>query len=195
MKKIGLTGGIGSGKTTIAKAFELLGVPVYYADARSKELSVSNPSVVDALKKLLGKEVYNADGSLNRSLMAEKLFSNEELLAQAEAVIHPAVFQDFRVWAEAQTHSGASYVIMEAALLVESKQTSLFDEVWVATAPHEQRIARTMQRDNASQQTVEARMANQTTDEARLDVAHRIFVTDNHQLLLPSILNIHNQLS
>lgn len=194
MRKIGLTGGIGSGKSNIAKAFETLGAPVYYADERSKQLTITDPDIIGGLRQLLGDDIYNADGSLNKGLMASQIFADRSLLKQVEAVIHPAVFRDFDRWAADQERTGKRYAIMEAAVLIESGHAGEMDEVWVATAPAEMRIGRTMLRDHCTREAVEARMKNQVSDDARLSIASRTFVTDDRHQILSQIITIDNEL-
>ncbi len=158
--KIGITGGIGSGKTTVCKIFETLGIPVYYADDRAKELMVTNPDLVAGIKKLFGEEAYHSDGSLNRAHIAALAFGDAAMLAQLNALVHPAVHQDGYEWAESQTD--APYTLREAALVFESGGHKKLDKVITVFAPKEMRIERVMARDKADKKC--RRSSNQQTN-------------------------------
>lgn len=195
MIRIGLTGGIGSGKSTITQLFNTLGVPVYIADIRSKELTQNNTEIRNGLKSLLGDDIYGADGLLDKKRMAQMIFGDKDLLAKVNALIHPIVHHDFDMWAVEQEKKGACYVVNEAAIMVENGGYKRMDKLIVVTAPIEQRIERTMARDNATREQVEARINNQMPDEEKVKVADHVIVTDDKHFILPEILEIHKQLT
>ncbi|MCB0661361.1 MAG: dephospho-CoA kinase, partial [Saprospiraceae bacterium] len=145
--KVGITGGIGSGKTTVCKIFEKFGIPVYYADFRAKQLMITQPEIVDTVKKIFGEEAYSSDGELNRPHIAQIAFNNPEKLQQLNAIVHPAVHKDSEDWHLAQD---APYTLNEAALMVESGGYKRMDKLIVVTAPLEIRIQRVMDRDHVT---------------------------------------------
>ena len=145
MLKIGITGNIGGGKTTVSRIFEILGIPVFYADSAAKKVMAEDPVLVDALKTSFGNEAYFADGSLNRKHIASVVFNNEAELFKLNSLVHPAVFRAFDTWV-GQTND-VPYVIKEAALLFESSSYKMCDYSIMVTAPLELRIQRVMQRD------------------------------------------------
>lgn len=195
MIKVGLTGGIGSGKSTIARAFEVLGTPVYYADARSKHLTVTDQRIISGLKEIIGPDVYFADGSLDKKRMAAAIFSNKEQLAKVNALIHPIVAADFEQWAREQAKRGIKYVVHEAAILIENGSYRNFDMILLATAPEQVRVTRTAIRDSATPEQILARIRNQMPDEQKLPYATHVLTTDDHQPVLKHIISIHNKLS
>lgn len=192
MLKIGLTGGIGSGKTLVAKVFSLLGVPVYYADDAAKTLMISDAGLRDALHNAFGGGIYNQQG-INRQQFAEKIFNNAAALQLANSIIHPYVFRDFEQWCIRQ--SGSPYVIMETAILLESGAHAMMDHSVVVVAPAETRIHRVMQRDAVNRESVLARMRNQVSDEERNRIAGFLLYNDEEHLLLPQVLDIHAKIT
>ncbi|MDR0954368.1 MAG: dephospho-CoA kinase [Rikenellaceae bacterium] len=191
MIRVGLTGGIGSGKTTVARVLELLGIPVYYADERGRRLSDDDPEVVPKIKTLFGEEAYVA-GQLNRPLIASRVFSDATLLERLNAIIHPAVRRDYRRWAE--SHNDAPYTLLESAILFESGFDSDVDQTVAVTAPEALRIERVMRRDSSSPEAVRARIAAQTSEAERTRRADYLLRTDDRQLLIPQILTLDQQL-
>src|SRR5580698_7802865 len=145
MLKIGITGNIGGGKTTVSKIFEVLGVPVFYADDAAKKVMVEDPILINALKEAFGSEAYFNDGSLKRKHIASIVFNDDIQLAKLNSIVHPAVFRAFDNWTV--QIKGAPYVMKEAALLFESTSYKMCDYSVMVTAPLELRIARVMQRD------------------------------------------------
>ncbi|MDB5109130.1 MAG: dephospho-CoA kinase, partial [Mucilaginibacter sp.] len=146
MLKVGITGNIGSGKTTVSKMFELLGIPVFYADDAAKSIMVTDELLVAGIKLAFGAAAYFNDGSLNRKHIAGIVFNDEQQLAKLNALVHPAVFRAFDNWAK--QIENAPYVIKEAALLFESSSYKMCDKTILVTAPLETRIKRVMQRDS-----------------------------------------------
>ena len=190
MLRVGLTGGIGSGKTTVARVFEALGASVYPADARAKELLSSDREIVSGLTELLGSEAYR-DGQPDRAWIASRVFGDRELLMGMNAIVHPRVAADWDRWATRRQLAGVPYVIMEAAVLYESGFEGLVDKVVTVEAPVEQRVARAAARDSATPESICLRMANQMTTEER--TARADFVIDNSDgsPIVPLILKLH----
>ena len=176
MKLVGLTGGIGSGKTTVAGMFHSLGVPVYNSDERAKELMASSADLIEAIKGFLGDESYT-DGVLNRQYIAMKVFSDKRYLERLNKLVHPAVREDFLNWARKQT---TPYVIQEAAILFENDSYENFDHMILVTAPRSLRVKRVMQRDQEKEENILARMNHQWEDEKKIPLAH--FVIENIEL-------------
>ena len=191
MVKVGLTGGIGSGKSFVAALFAELGVPVYEADLEAKMLIEVDPEIVKAYKSFFGNDIYSPLG-LNRKQVAALVFGNQELLKQVNQVVHPAVARHFEEWL--MQHSDASYVIHEAAILFESKSNELMDRVITVSAPEVIRIARVMERDGVGEEAVKLRMNNQMKEEERLAKADFVIINDESQLLLPQVIELHQQL-
>jgi dephospho-CoA kinase len=200
---IGITGGIGSGKTTVCHIFEQFGVPVYYADDRAKILMNTDTTIIAALKNLFGNDIYLPCGnvktallkgneitnSLNRPLLSKLVFNNPELLAKLNAIVHPVIFADAAKWRAAQTN--CAYSLKEAAILIESGGHHFVDKIIVVTAPLPLRVQRVMQRDNITQEAVAARIANQLSDEERLAFADFVVVNDGEQSLVQQVWAIH----
>jgi dephospho-CoA kinase len=192
MYKVGITGNIGSGKSTICRLFSVLGIPVYHADERAKWLLENRPEMVASVTSLLGKEAYQENGKLNRNWIAAKVFANAELLQQYNHIIHPAVLQDGDVWMNAHTH--APYTIKEAALLFETGSYKQLDYVVCVTAPENIRLQRIMDRDRTSEDAAKARMQHQMPEEKKTDLADAIIINDGNHPLIPQVWNIHHQL-
>ena len=160
----GITGGIGSGKTTAAKFFEELGVPVYNSDTRAKIIQNENSEVKVKIIEVFGDEAYNESG-LNRDYIAKQVFNNNEKLKQLNQIVHPAVFNDFEEWKKKQT---SKIIMKEAAILIESGSYKDCDAIITVTSPLEERINRVMKRDNTSRESILHRINNQWTDEQRI---------------------------
>lgn len=191
MKTVGLTGGIGSGKSTVCKVFRVLGIPVFDSDQEAKRLMVEDESLRAALASRFGEEVIWSNG-LDRKVLAEKVFNDPKALKDLNALVHPVVRQAFGDWVVLQT---APYVIMEAAILVETGGYKAFNELVVVTAPETLRIQRVMNRDGASEEQVVARVKNQADDAERLAVANHVVYNDDSRLVIPQVLAIHEALS
>lgn len=191
--KIGITGGIGSGKSVVARLLAVLGVPVYVSDEETRGLMVHDAGIHQGLVNLLGPEVYR-QGMLNKPLLASYLFASEEHARQINAIVHPRVKADFRSWVhrQQQTHS---LVGIESAILLEAGFASEVDYVVMVYAPLEVRIARAMQRDTASRETIERRIRCQMDDEAKRSRADFVLVNDGRQPLLPQVLDLVRKLS
>lgn len=190
MKVVGLTGGIGSGKTTVAKMFEKLGVPLYIADDRAKYLMDSSKVIRRKLISLFGEEAYK-DGTLNRPFLASKIFEDKMLLQQMNAIVHPKVGADFDRWKKKQI---TPYVIKEAAIIFENDLAKQYDFIITVIADLEQRIARVIHRDNSTKEKVMAIVNNQLTDLQKAEQSD--FVITNHDLdeTYQQVLKIHENL-
>jgi dephospho-CoA kinase len=193
MLKIGITGNIGSGKTTVSKIFEILGVPVFYADNAAKKVMVEDPILIDALKTEFGNESYFDDGSLNRKHIAGIVFNNKAELAKLNSIVHPAVFRAFDNWAAGIKN--APYILKEAALLFESSSYQMCDKTIMVTAPLELRINRVMQRDNLTRTEIENRNARQFAEEKKVQLADFVIRNDDTELVIPQVLHLHKKLN
>jgi len=191
MLKIGITGNIGSGKTTISKIFEVLGIPVFYADDEAKKVMVDDAILVNELKQTFGSESYFEDGTLNRKHIAGIVFNNEAELKKLNAIVHPAVFRAFDNWVP--QFKNAPYVLKEAALLFESSSYKMCDRSIMVTAPLELRIARVMLRDGLSRDEILNREARQFSEEKKLQLADYAIKNDNTELVIPQVLALHEQ--
>ncbi|MBZ4044366.1 dephospho-CoA kinase [Flavobacterium hibisci] len=176
-KIIGLTGGIGSGKTTIANYFKEMGVPVYIADDKAKEIMQSH-SIIKEIKAVFGEAIFEKE-VLNRAKLADIVFNNADKLNQLNAIIHPAVKKDFELWL--QKNKNYDYVIYEAAILFESGRYKECDVVITVTAPEEIKIERVIKRDKTSRKQVLERMNMQWNDEKRIPMSNFIIFNDSHK--------------
>ncbi len=190
MLKIGITGGIGSGKSTVAKIFEVLDIPVYYADLRAKQLMTGHKKVKSSIINLLGKQAYFRNGRLNRKWIGSKVFQDKALLQQLNSIVHPAVADDYNAWTE--QHREAKYTLKEAALLIESKSYQTLDLLILVTAKEEIRIQRVMKRDNTSYEAVKNRIHNQISEEEKLKYAHLTIDNSGKESLILQVLKIHS---
>lgn len=194
MKKplqIGITGGIGSGKSLVSRIFKLLGVPVYDADSRAKSIMTTDGILVSQIKKEFGVLSYRADGGVNREYLAERVFNDPEKLKQLNAWVHPRVGEDFIRWV---TEQSSAYVLKEAALLFEARSNTALDKIIVVSAPEALRISRVLQRDkHRTEQQVRDIIRNQLSEEEKLKRADYILVNDDSKLLIPQVLELHQQ--
>jgi dephospho-CoA kinase len=187
MLKVGLTGGIGSGKSTVAKVFETLGIPVYYADEAAKKLMNTDPGLKASLLKHFGEDTYR-DHELNRKYLASVVFSNKEKLDLLNSLVHPATIRDAAAWMKKQT---APYIIKEAALLFESGAADHLDLVIGVYAPRHVRVKRVMERDGLSEEEVVKRMNRQLDEEMKLKRCHYVITNNEEELLIPQVLKLH----
>lgn len=192
MLKIGITGGIGSGKTTVCHLFETLHIPVYYADDAAKWLMNNNADLIIAIKNAFGNDVYNDQNQLQRTKLASIVFSNANARKLLESFVHPAVEQHNQQWIE--QHKNAPYVLKEAALIFESGSYKHLDKVITVTAPLELRISRVTKRDNATREQVEARIAAQMPDEEKIRLSDFVIYNNEQQMLIPQVMHIHEQI-
>lgn len=191
MKKIGLTGGIGAGKSYVAKILKLMSYPVFNSDVTAKEIMNTDAEVVEILTKRYGDECYE-NGTLNRPFLAKIIFSNEEEKKFINALIHPKVRQAFDDFAQKQSQK---LVFNEAAILFETGMYKKFDATLLVTAPKKLRIERVMKRDGASREQIEARMNNQWEEAKKRELADFVLVNDEKQSILLQLNTILNQLS
>lgn len=181
MIKIGITGGIGSGKSVVASLLNLHGVPVYVADTESKILTDNSPLIREKLTALLGNDLYTEKG-LDRKLLASHIFNNPDYLRQVNAIIHPEVDRHFAEWTQKQT---AAICAIESAILFESGFDKVVDKSLMVYAPLELRIKRAMTRDSASREDIVRRIGNQLPDETKRDRSDFVIFNDGKQALLP----------
>lgn len=186
---VGITGGIGSGKSLVAKLFEVFGIPCYAADDRSKALTLQ-PQIKNQIIHLLGEKSYTPQGEYNRKWVAEKVFGNPEILEKLNQILHPAVANDFSQWAK--EHYLKPYVLKEAALLFESGSYKTLNQIVLVTAPKEIRAQRVLARDPfRSKEQVLQIIENQWSDEKKKELAQFFVNNDGNALLLPQCLAIH----
>jgi dephospho-CoA kinase len=190
MLKIGLTGGIGSGKTTVAQIFEVLGIPVYYADSAAKDLMNQDPELKKQIISAFGAEVYK-EGKLDRSFLGGQVFGDTEKLGRLNSIVHPATLRDAETWMKKQkTH----YAIKEAALIFEAGLEKFFDYMVGVTAPESIRMERTISRDQTSAENVLQRMQQQMDEKEKISRCDFVITNDGVQALLPQVLVIHEKL-
>jgi len=195
MLKVGITGGIGSGKTTVCRYFEELGIPVYYADERAKYLMQHEHYLIDEIQRNFGKDIYEG-GQLNRQLLAEMVFNNKQKLDLLNSLVHPAVFRDNERWTEGQLAKKVPYIIKEAALLIESGSSKSLDKLIVVSAPLNVRVERISKRDNLQTEDIMARVRNQMPEEEKLKQADFVISNDGSlDNLKEQVLNIHQKLT
>lgn len=190
MLKIGITGGIGSGKSMVAKVFEHLGIPVYNADTAAKSLMENDPYLRASITDLFGPEAY-LNGPLNRSYISSLVFKDRSKLEALNALVHPATIQYGKEWMSRQT---TPYAIKEAALIFESGTQDELDYVIGVYAPQALRIHRVMQRDKVTREQVLQRMANQIDESVKMRLCDFVVVNDDQQLVLPQVLKLHEHL-
>lgn len=190
MLLVGLTGGIGSGKTTVARVFRILGVPVFEADIEGRRLLREDQGVIHAVTDRFGPEVLR-NGGVDRAVLAAKVFSDRSALADLNSIIHPVVRAGFRRWASAQN---SAFVIMEAAVMAESGSYKIMDRVVLVSAPEDLRIRRVMARDGVEEAHVRARMDNQADEAERMAIAQHVIHNDDKRLVIPQVLGVHAEL-
>lgn len=187
--KVGLTGGIGSGKTLVCSVLEKLGVAVYYADLEARRLMSSDSELVLQISGLFGNKAYKG-GNLNREFLAQRVFKDKELLTRLNELVHPAVRKDFSRWASEQ--KPAFYVVEEAAILFESGSDRNMDLTVGVFAEKELRVQRVMQRDGIAREQVRMRMNSQMNEKEKMEKADIVINNDGKLMILPQIINMHN---
>ena len=190
MLKIGITGGIGSGKSTVAKMFETLGIPVYYADEEARRIMNEDATLKQAITKHFGPESY-IDGKVNRAYISAKVFDNQENLALLNNLVHPATIHDSEQWMQRQT---TPYAIKEAALIFESNIRLTLDCVIGVSSPEDLRIERTMRRSSITREEVLDRMKNQMDEDQKIKLCDFVLHNNEEEALLPQVLALHQQL-
>lgn len=186
--KVGITGGIGSGKSTVCKVFRALGIPVFDADSEAKRLMTADAGLVAAIRSAFGDGAYRSDGTLDRAYLAGRVFSDEKQLAVLNGLVHPVVIRAGETWANSRKDT--PYNLKEAALLFESDSYRLNDYTILVTAPEAIRINRVVQRDGTTPEQVRERMAKQWTDEEKMKLADFVIVNDGKQALIPQVLEL-----
>lgn len=194
MLKVGITGGIGTGKTTACRLFEGLSVPVYYADDRAKQLMHNDDTLKSQLITAFGKNVYTTEGVLDRAYLADLVFNNSTQLKRLNAIVHPAVYADSTAWQTRQVHKGVAYTLKEAALLYETGSYAGLDKIIVVTAPEAMRIQRVMQRDQTTEEAVRARMEKQLPQEEKEQRADYLLTNTTLEELSKQVHQLHQEL-
>ncbi|WP_316810845.1 dephospho-CoA kinase [Pedobacter heparinus] len=190
MLKIGITGGIGSGKTTVCKVFETMGIPVFYADTVARQIMLTDELLIAGVKNTFGAESYTAGGLLNNKYIAGIVFNHADELAKLNALIHPAVFRAFDKWVK-QIPATVPYVLKEAALLFESGSYKMCDQNILVLAPAEVRLQRVMERDGLSAEQVKARMDKQLPDEEKIKLADYSIHNNETDSLIIQVNKLH----
>lgn len=195
--RVGLTGGIGSGKSTVARLLRMMGAAVYVADDRAKALMTSDAALRQGIVGLFGAEAYTEGGGLNRTYIAGQVFGRPERLAALNGLVHPAVERDFGAWVgelEGELSVPPAYAVEEAAVLIEAGAAAGMDRIVVVTAPLAVRIERVVRRDGVSPDEAMARVRAQMDDEERLRYADCVVVADDRRLLIPQVVELHARL-
>lgn len=188
--KLGITGGIGSGKTSVCRVFSVLGVPIFSADPAASDIMENDPEIRKKLNSIAGMDLFS-NGIMNRKELADLIFNDASLLAKVNSLIHPVVFGNFIKWAELQQ---SPYVIMEAAILFESGGSKLTDKIATVVAPLQERIERVMQRNSLTLEQVNDRIRNQMSDEERIMNSNYVISNSENDMIIPQVLQIHNDL-
>lgn len=185
---IGVTGGIGSGKSMVCRLFECLDVPVYYADSRAKWLTNHDDEIRRRVVELLGPEAYDLEGHYDTVFVSSRVFKNEVLLKELNAIIHPVVLRDTNEWVK--QYAGLPYVVKEAAIMARAGHGNAVDSVVVVQAPVEIRVKRILQRDRRTEQEIRAIIERQVSDADRLAIADHVVDNDDHSALIPQVVEL-----
>ena len=188
---VGLTGGIGSGKTTVSEVFKNLGISVYNSDFEAKKIMNTDEDLINKLKMIFGFDIYDSDNQLNRKKLADLIFNNKNKLNTVNRIVHPAVKKHFQNWINKQN---SPYIIKETAILFESGIYKEVDKIITVVSPLNTRINRIKKRDNLSEKEIKERINNQTDDEYKIKNSDFIITNNNISLILPQILSIHKKL-
>ena len=188
--RVGITGGIGSGKSLVCRIFETFGVSVYYADTEAKRIMLEDKKVKEQLIELLGEDAYKGN-NIDRSYIASAIFNNEMLLTRMNQIVHPAVHSDFIKWSGAIADS--PYVIKEAAIMFESGSDKLVDTTVLVYASETTRIERVCKRDGVEEKIVKERMKNQMDEEEKRQLADHIITNDNEHMVIPQVIALHEE--
>jgi dephospho-CoA kinase len=185
--RLAITGGMGSGKSIVAHAMSVMGVPVYDCDSRAKELMVSDPYIVKELKRMMGDDCYLPDGSLNRSYLASRIFTDDSNINRVNSLVHPVVKKDFMKWSEMQA---TPVVAVETAILYESGMVDVVDKILVVWAEYETAVARSVRRSSLSRSQVVSRMQKQMSADELLLLSDYSIFNDNDSAVLPEIVSL-----
>ena len=190
--QMGVTGGIGSGKSLVCRIFQLLGVPVYDADSRAKELMATDSILVEQIKKEFGTQAYSSDGQIDRTTLAQTVFVDPVKLEKLNRLVHPRVAEDYNHWLE--QYSDKPYVIKEAALIYEAGSWKGLDKVIVVSSPEALRMKRVLSRDaHRTAKDIQAIFRNQMPEEEKLKRADFVIINDESQLVIPQVLQLNKQ--
>lgn len=196
MRKVGITGGIGSGKSTACRIFEALGIPIYDADTQAKKIMFTDISVKRKVRELLGKDAYFKNGKLNKTFIASKIFTDKTLLQKVNDIVHPAVHNDSLRWMEHyKNNKEIPYLMKEAALLIESGTYKALDKLIVVTCPEETRINRVMKRDKLTYEEVKTKVDSQMLESDKIRYADFIIKNDGEESLIKQVWQIHRELT
>jgi len=187
--RIGLTGGIGSGKSTVAKIFEVLGIPVYYADDAARVLMNTNEALKSNIKKFFGEESYS-DNKVNRKYLASQIFTDADKLELLNSLVHPVTIADAETWMLRQT---TPYVVKEAALLFEAGSAENLDYIIGVSAPRSLRIKRVMERDKITSEEVMKRIKRQVDDDIKMKLCDFVIQNDGNHAVIPQVLALHEK--
>ncbi|MGE0770681.1 MAG: dephospho-CoA kinase [Cyclobacteriaceae bacterium] len=191
--QVGITGGIGSGKSLVARIFRCLGVPAYDADSRAKGLMTTDGILIRQISEEFGNLSYDSEGGLNTEYLSQRVFNDPKKLAKLNALVHPRVASDYQAWA--LEHKGKPYVLKEAALLFEAGSAQHLDKIIVVTAPEPMRMDRVRKRDpHRTEDDIKRIMASQMDEETKKSRADFIIVNDESQLIIPQVLDLHKRL-
>ncbi|HOV10606.1 MAG TPA: dephospho-CoA kinase [Bacteroidales bacterium] len=190
MIRLGLTGGIGTGKSVVARIFSEFDIPVFYGDHEAKK-AYADPEVLTKVKQVFGYRVFDND-RVNFKKLADQVFTDQEKLGKLNSIIHPFLISQFEKWSDKQYR--ASYIIMEAAILYEASLQHFFDTIVAVSAPRELCIDRVMKRDGFSKEAVIQRMNNQWSDAEKVALSDYVIYNDGKQLLIPQVLAIHHEI-
>jgi dephospho-CoA kinase len=188
--KLGVTGGIGGGKTSVCRVFSVLGIPVFSADDEAKEVMDIDTGIILRINTIAGKNLYTG-GSLDRTELAKLIFNNSSLLEKVNSLVHPVVFNRFREWEKKQN---APYVIMEAAILFESGASKVVDRIVTVVAPIEERVNRVIHRSNFTREQVMERMRNQMDDDERIKKSDYVIQNSEDDMIIPAVIRIHEDI-
>lgn len=191
MYVVGLTGGIGSGKTIVSEVFKNIGIPVYNSDIEAKILMNTDSDIINKLKMIFGYDIYNSENQLDRKKLADLIFNNKDKLNTVNSIVHPPVKKHFQIWISKQN---SLYVIKEAAILFESGTYKYVDKIITVSSPLSLRIKRLILRDNSNKEKIMERIKNQLNDEYKIKNSDFVINNNNEELILPQILSIHNNL-
>lgn len=190
MLKVGLTGGIGAGKSTVAHIFAVLGIPVYHADQEAKRLMQTNPSLIEKIKIAFSEKAY-VEGILDRKYLSSLVFNNKQQLELLNSIVHPFTIQDGKEWMKKQN---SPYAIKEAALIFESGSQGEFDVIIGVFAPPAMRIHRTIQRDQVDREKVMSRMEKQLDENIKMKLCNHVLINNEQTMLTPQVIALHEQL-
>jgi len=191
-KIVGITGGIGSGKTFVCRVLKAMGYPVFFSDKEAKEILTSSPLVKKQITNLFGQNSYLKNGDLNRQYLSSQIFNDKNKLEQMNQIVHPAVRESFKIWTQKQA---SNIVFNEAAILFETGAFKIYDKTILITASKETKIKRIQKRDNISIENIKSRMNSQWTDEKKKPLADFIITNDENKMLIPQLIKVINQLN